>query len=459
MNYDYIIVGGGPNGLCLATLLPGKILLIEKESTLGGCHRVKRVDQMFTEHGPRIYSTSYINTISLLQSINLDWNNYFTKYDFQFLSIGLSEILSSLSIKESIAFVNIFIQFCFGFVDFKISIGQWMNENGFSETSQDFIDRLCRMTDGSDKTRYLLSSFLNIINQNFFYSFQQPSKPMDLGLIKDWEEKIIQKGVTISTGEIVETVSPHKINTNKRSITANKIIFAMPPQYLVEIIKRSEWNPFPASLPIKSDWLETYAAKTAYIKYISLTFHFKDVLTLDHIWGLTKDSKWGIVFIKLSDYQQVEKGYKTVFTIAITKINSLGENGKTANDCSEEEIKEEVFTEMNQLFHFPVRPDHILIYHGDDKAFVVTKEGYKNFQNEEDGIYTCSTHIGKSPYVFTSMESAVTNAIWLYNKLTGANRPIKTLWTIDIFVVLIILLIFGLLAFYVNKTIQYVITK
>lgn len=47
MKYDYIIVGGGPCGISLSHLLAKtnkKILLLEGENSLGGCHRVDRIN-------------------------------------------------------------------------------------------------------------------------------------------------------------------------------------------------------------------------------------------------------------------------------------------------------------------------------------------------------------------------------------------------------------------------------
>ncbi len=52
LNYDYIIVGAGPSGLTLAYYL-GKLnkrcLIVDKQNTIGGCHRVIRKDGLFTE--------------------------------------------------------------------------------------------------------------------------------------------------------------------------------------------------------------------------------------------------------------------------------------------------------------------------------------------------------------------------------------------------------------------------
>jgi phytoene dehydrogenase-like protein len=62
--YDFICVGGGPSGLTLVYCL-GKLgykcLLIDEHDSVGGCHRVSRVNGLFTEHAPRIYSSSYLS--------------------------------------------------------------------------------------------------------------------------------------------------------------------------------------------------------------------------------------------------------------------------------------------------------------------------------------------------------------------------------------------------------------
>ena len=76
MNYDLVIVGAGPSGLALAQCLRNtynKILIIDKESEIGGCHRVRRVDTIFTEHGPRIYSNTYKNFQMLLKDMDNDF--------------------------------------------------------------------------------------------------------------------------------------------------------------------------------------------------------------------------------------------------------------------------------------------------------------------------------------------------------------------------------------------------
>ena len=72
--YNYVIVGSGPSGLSLAWYLSKEnksVLLIDRETSIGGCHRVQRVNGLLTEHGPRVYSDVYLNFINLLLKLIL----------------------------------------------------------------------------------------------------------------------------------------------------------------------------------------------------------------------------------------------------------------------------------------------------------------------------------------------------------------------------------------------------
>ena len=78
--FDYVIVGAGPTGLTLAWILGkygNKILLVDREASIGGCHRVRRVDGFFTEHGPRIYISNAKTFKTILKSMNMDFDKMF----------------------------------------------------------------------------------------------------------------------------------------------------------------------------------------------------------------------------------------------------------------------------------------------------------------------------------------------------------------------------------------------
>ena len=78
------IIGAGPTGLTMAHYIlkyspETKITIFDRESEIGGCHRVRRESTLFTEHGPRIYNSNYVNFKRILNELNLDFNNYFVK--------------------------------------------------------------------------------------------------------------------------------------------------------------------------------------------------------------------------------------------------------------------------------------------------------------------------------------------------------------------------------------------
>ena len=175
--YDYIIIGSGPTGLTLATLFPKygkKCAIIEKESYIGGCHSVRRVDGLFSEHGPRIYIDNYFAFKKILTEIGTSFNDLFTKYNFGTTS-SFSEIYDNLTIKElSIIFLH-FINLNDSYKH--ISMNEFMVNYNFSDNAKSFLDRIGKLTDGGDSSKYTLYNFLQIINQNFFYSIYQPKFP------------------------------------------------------------------------------------------------------------------------------------------------------------------------------------------------------------------------------------------------------------------------------------------
>jgi hypothetical protein len=81
-----------------------KILIIDREASIGGCHRVRRINtgklgekMLFSEHGPRIYSETYLVFKELLKEMGVDFYDLFKKYDFQLTQIGGETVFSVLS--------------------------------------------------------------------------------------------------------------------------------------------------------------------------------------------------------------------------------------------------------------------------------------------------------------------------------------------------------------------------
>ena len=110
--YDYIVIGAGPCGLTLAHYLSKhnkKILLLDMNEDIGGCHRVKRVNGRITEHGPRVYIDNYLTLKNVLKDMNTDWTDIFTPYQFS-MNDTMKELFEIMTLKEIYVFAKQFIK-------------------------------------------------------------------------------------------------------------------------------------------------------------------------------------------------------------------------------------------------------------------------------------------------------------------------------------------------------------
>ena len=448
MKYDYIIIGGGPTGLTLAWYLGKtnkKVLIIEKERTLGGCHRVQRVDGLFTEHGPRVYSNSYVNFIDLLSDMELNFYDLFTEYDFDLSNIG-KKTKYDLS-KYELA--------CFTLAMLKLSlvpnygkdksIKTFMNQNEFSEKSKDYIDRVCRLTDGATSDKYTLFQFLQLANQQVLYKLYQPKLPNDRGLIKLWEEKLLSNKnidillnhdvikLNINNNIITSLEIKDRITQNQYKMYGKNIILTIPPKPLINLLKDSKGceNAF-GDIKLFEKW----GLQNSYFDYIPITLHWNDKIKLPKIQGFPY-SDWGLAFIVLSNYMEFNdnielKKSNLVISTCITFPEKISKKiNKTAHQCTMQEIYDEVLVQLRIVYPDLPMPDRMIVspqvYRNEntkkwvniDTAYVATNENtiIPNDSKIVKNFYNCGTHNGNSHYHFTSIESAVSNGKFLANKL------------------------------------------
>jgi len=428
MSYDYVIVGGGPTGMTIAWILSNqkkKVLLIEKDEVLGGCHKVLRVNGYFTEHGPRVYSNSFLMFIEILSDMNIAFTDLFIPYKFKHVNIDNKTILS-LNFNEIMALLSAFIKLIVN-KDYgkTVSIKDFMIENNFSESSYDYIERLCLLTDGATIEDYTLFQFLQLVNQQFFYSLFQPKLPNDKGLIKLWTNKLLENNVKILLNSQVIKIDVENNNVSKliiiengvqKEIIGNKYVLSIPPKPFYDLISS---NPKTENNFGNNKEIQQWKVKNSYFDYITLTFHYKNDVTLPKLNGFPR-TPWGIGFVILSNFMnfKTDEPSKTVISICITMLNVPNEEGKTANQSSHEEIIKYV---KEQLSFFP-NPDLVIIsptikrsgnvWINEDTAYVVTTEQrFIKPKGNISNLYYVGIHNGNSSYNFTAIESAVQNAI------------------------------------------------
>ena len=457
--YDLVIVGAGPAGLALAhtsSSMYRRILIIDREQEIGGCHRVKRnVDGLFTEHGPRIYLSIYYNFFNLLGELGLKVEDVFVDYKYSFSDIAATKILPNYTSYEIAMFALAYLMYVFDDDYGKdISLYEYLRGYGFSIKAIGLLDRLCRFTDGGNVYSYSLNKILRMSDNSAMMKIYQPRAPLDISLFDTWKRFLSNRGVDFMMGfnitdydirnNNVDTVSL----SNGEKIGCGKLVFAVPPVALLGIIKYEDglrnafgnYNDF-----------ERWAEKTKYIDYISITYHFKRYLRLPIVNGLTFDTDWGIVLINLSDYMDdidavdasdaigasggiggADAMNDTVLSVAVSICDKNSRaTYKKANESSADElikevyrqIKESIFPDLSADYKAIINPNNYYDTYKnkwacrDNAYFNVYGEKYIPFNSSINNLYNLGTHNGKSYVGYTTIESAVSNAIYLAGEL------------------------------------------
>ena len=459
--YDYTIIGAGPAGLTLAWYLAkynNKVLLIDREMSIGGCHRVRRINGLFTEHGPRIYINNYFSLIDILKDMNLDFYDLFTKYSFS-VNNSVSDIMSILSYKETFAIVYEFLKFMINESQSKqVTMEEFTSNYNFKTESVIHLDNLCRQADGGTIKNFTLFEFFQIFNQNILYTLYQPKLPNDVGLLKHWKKALDNTGnIDFMFGtEVLSINSTDNVNyvitNDNKNIKSKKYVFAIPPQPMLNIIKNSTNKNMFGNITALDKWEQ----ESRYFVYIPIIFHWDSKVDLRKVRGLTK-SEYSLVYIIVSDYMDFNDARsKTVITCSVKITDKKSKHiNKTADECNENELITEVFRQLKEHQPYLPNPTTSILSPGvyknkqtnkwetNDTAFFYTKAGYQSNKSIYDNLYWVGTHNGNSNYSFTALESAMENAIALLHELEPSSKETVLLHSPSTFksVVVVILII------------------
>jgi hypothetical protein len=344
-----------------------------------------------------------------------------------------------------------------------ITMLEFVNNYGFSDDSIKLVDNICRLTDGGTINNYTVYEFNQILNQNALYSIYQPRLPNDVGLFKIWEDALRKTGnveLMLNT-EIDKIITSNKcdfvVTKDGRQIQATNFIFAIPPKFMMPILKNS------TNINMFGEYndLNQWAIRSMYLIYIPIVFHWNTKLQLEQIVPFPS-SDYGLVHVVLSDYMDFAN--PNSLTVIVCTVKNADQKssytGKTANECNEQELIDEVFRQLRLIRPSLPSPTASLLspemfqnketgnWDSTDSAFFYTKDGYRSNKSIYNNLFWAGTHNGESDYSFTSFQSAQENAIALLHQLEPNSKdtvllhePKTIRWSIAMTILLILVVV------------------
>lgn len=437
--YDLIIVGAGPSGLALAHVCSNiyrKILIIDKEDSIGGIHRVLRdYYGIYTEYGPRTYMSVYYNFINIIKELRLDYNSLFIKYKYNFISNLLFR--NKLTLYENYVLICAYMKYLFNDNYGKnTSLYEYTQYYKFSSKSIDIIDSICVYIDDGNIMTYSLNKFIKLYDVLFNSKILVPAKTLDKYLFDNWKRFLENKGVEFKLEKEIYSINIIDNSVCGVDLLSGEqygcadLVLAVPPIALLNIIRNDDMlkNSFG-----NYEDLEAWVKKTKYRNYISITYHFKTNIDFYDSNGLAISTEWGIIVMNLSEY--CNKLENTSYPILSTMITLCDKKSsyinKCPNECNSEELILEVFRQLKICYincenvssaeYFAIiNPNNY--YDAYKKMWICSDNAYYNTLNEKyiefssktiDNLYTLGTHNGKSYIPFNSIESAISNGISL----------------------------------------------
>jgi len=411
--YDITIVGGGPSGIALALMLEKtgkKILLVEREKTLGGCWRIEwQNEKYYTEHSPHIMMSNYKKFFQLCKylKVNNEFKNTY-KYRSSFPSIYLDKnVIGSLEFSDIV----------------KIVSGLIMSR--FIENKQTVYEFSDHISDAGKKTLYILSVASastpdKVMMQDMFDimteyppNIIQMSEP-ELWLNAAKKHFDNSDNIDLSLNTETKNISSVKGGYNINGVIhTDEVILALPPIALKNILEKS-------STDIQNNWLpyqefKEWADESSYHS-VGFQLHFDKIVEYKDEWCWSCIGDWNIIILPMSKYLKTftkDPSVKTVWSCTIIDQNKFSSRlKKKVHQCTLVEIEEEIKHQLNipintRITFYDGLKKNKDQYESKDTGFVRQKYGVLPYTGKLKHIHIVSTVNQKG---IITMEKAIESA-------------------------------------------------
>jgi len=447
------IFGGGPTGITVALLLAESghdVTLVEREKTLGGCWRVEWVDGLFTEHSPRVLSSSSPNFFAILKHIGIIVEDE-TVETYKNGRLGLiSQLYNNLELSDM---VKLFISLISNSVSRnELTVEEWLSQNNITEKGKKII-RVLTIALQTTSENTMMKDFLSI-----FWSID--TKFLQFKDHEKWITTVYNylrslPNVTIMTEYYLDSIHTNKdenINTQTVSdvsikktgssdddigitLDANNYILAMPPIALLNVLERSDidvknnWKTF--------SWIKEWAEKSHYYSF-GFQLHFDKKIKYKSDWCASCMGDWNIIMLEDSKYQtngaSKDKSIISVLSCTIVDGNAYSNHlGKTVHELDKDDVVNEAWRQIKEHTGINNEPIRTTVYDGvvkvdgnwtsKDTAFCRTKHGFLNQMGKLNNLFSVGPHNNRVDGV-TRIEYAVRSGFELANELEPKSKKI-----------------------------------
>ena len=360
-NMKYIIVGGGPTGLSLAYGLVKnnyQVVLLERDSILGGSWNSRWVDGNFSENSPRVLSTngSHMDLLYEIGLTNEDFdivygNIYETNYKvFNF-------VRKYFEFMDYVIFLSAMIKYRYTnkYIKKNNSLQDWFNDSKLSDSAKKGIRILS----------IIICDTPQNTNATDFFASIESVKLVQMKDSNKWHNLLESYFDSLANMTIIKNTTVLNINDDATAIQCknrdgtilnlegDRIVLCTQSDGIYPILQNSSftiknnWN--------SEKWIKEWSTNT-YYSCFGFQLHFNEIEQFPDTWCWSCQSDWCIIILPVSNWlslNSVDDTIKTVWSCCIVDMETKSKRlNKTPNECTKEEITDECIYQLKQLHHF-----------------------------------------------------------------------------------------------------------
>lgn len=418
VEYDYIVVGGGPTGITLATMLANtkyNTLLLESESSLGGNWKIDwENDTYLTEHSPKVLFSTNRLFFQLLDRIGYHSYTLNPVYGRFGNWKVVKKMWSELSFRDMAQMVRLMTTNT-QHIDPNQTLEDWSKRTAKLSLSGDRFLRTMTIVMANTYDKVSVRAFVHFVavDPGIFFNLVQLDRPNEwIRCATDYLQEHAEN-VTIRSNTHVVSVHPTTsqqhdgkgsqglvIDSQGHTYHGTKIVLTTPLRAAYEIVRRSPPR-------LQTNWFGSidqfkhFVDRSTYTGFgFQLHFDVSVPVPPDWCWSCFHD--WTIIVVpkdRLHDTISKDPKVKSVWSCVVVDLDTKARRiGKTANECDAiEEVVDECLHQLQERSqHILPKPYHVTVH----------KNIVRTDQRRWDSIHSSYANVmGSVPYRGTNTDN------------------------------------------------------